>query len=200
MCCGQKRSNLQQSPLSSARQNAHKVGNSRSQAVRTQPSMPLPAGNVSPPQRLQARCLGGEPDVAVCRPSLCGELTHPSARTRQWCELRVFGHSRRSGSGRQRRLLFVEHSFFPSRLKVWFVYRLLFVERAEVLLRRERDVGDRLLVVGVWISDRGSSSRWCPRRGTPRSRAECACSRVHAPLQSSSRDRRGVRRCIALAS
>ncbi len=49
MCCGQKRSNLQQSPLSSARQNAHKVGNSRSQAVRTQPSMPLPAGNVSSP-------------------------------------------------------------------------------------------------------------------------------------------------------
>ena len=157
MCCGQKRSNLQQSPLSSARQNAHKVGNSRSQAVRTQPSMPLPAGNVSSPTPASPLTTSippraGQPDVAVCRPSLCGELTHPSARTREWCELRVFGHSRRSGSGRQRRLLFVEHSFFPSRLKVWFVYRLLFVERAEVLLRRERDVGDRLLVVGVWIS------------------------------------------------
>ena len=29
------------------------------------------------------------------------------------------------------------------------------VERAEVLLRRERDVGDRLLVVSVWISRQG---------------------------------------------
>src|SRR5260221_3207796 len=29
------------------------------------------------------------------------------------------------------------------------------VERAEVLLRRERDVADRLLVVSVWISSQG---------------------------------------------
>ena len=50
------------------------------------------------------------------------------------------------------------------------------------------------------IETGGSSSRWCPRRGTHRSRAECACSRMRAPSRSSSHDRRGVRRCIALAS
>ena len=51
MCCGQKRSNLQQGPLSSARQNAPRVipSNSRSQAARTQRSMPLPVGNVPSP-------------------------------------------------------------------------------------------------------------------------------------------------------
>ena len=50
------------------------------------------------------------------------------------------------------------------------------------------------------IETGGSSSRSCPRRGTHRNRAECACSRVRAQSRSSSHDRRGVRRCIALAS
>lgn len=52
MCCGQKRSNLQQSPLSSARQNVPRVisGNSRSQAVRTQPLGAVPVANAPQPQ------------------------------------------------------------------------------------------------------------------------------------------------------
>jgi hypothetical protein len=50
MCCGQKRSNLQQSPLSSTRQNVPRVisGNSRSQALRTQTSAPPPVASTLP--------------------------------------------------------------------------------------------------------------------------------------------------------
>ena len=51
------------------------------------------------------------------------------------------------------------------------------------------------------IETGGSSTLSCPRRGTHRSSAECACSRVRAPSRSIfAYDRRGVRRCIALAS
>ena len=50
MCCGQKRSSLQQSPLPSTRQNVPKVvsGNSHAQTLRNQPSMPVRVGSTSP--------------------------------------------------------------------------------------------------------------------------------------------------------
>jgi len=74
------------------------------------------------------------------------------------------------------------------------------VERA-VVLRRERDVANRLLVVSVWISRQGDRpADRAPDEALIVADAECACSRVRAPSRSSSHDRRGVRRCIALAS
>ena len=47
MCCGQKRSSLQQTLLPSTRQNVPKVipGNSHAQTLRNQPSVPLPVGS-----------------------------------------------------------------------------------------------------------------------------------------------------------
>jgi hypothetical protein len=68
------------------------------------------------------------------------------------------------------------------------------------LLRRERDVADRLFVVGVWISRQGNR----PADRAPDEALILAARNVlvheRAPSRSSSRDRPGVRRHIAQAS
>ncbi len=75
------------------------------------------------------------------------------------------------------------------------------VERAVVLLRRERDVADRLLVVSVWISRQGNR----PADRAPDEALIVAARNVLVHECTHRRDRLrtiggGVRRCIALTS